>query len=107
MGSPGPVLRRWGTLDECKNRCRRFPEALFFSTIADVEDYSDMDRLLETRREHEKITGEIEELLKKEGNQCYTLSSDSCALCEKCTYPKRSWCLIRKICIPVLRATGL
>ena len=95
-----------GTLDECKNRCRRFPEALFFSTIADVEDYSDMDRLLETRMEHEKITGEIEELLKKEGNQCYTLSSDSCALCEKCTYPKRS-CVHPEQMHPCIESHGI
>ena len=95
-----------GTLDECKNRCHRFPEALFFSTIADVEDYSDMDRLLETRREHEKITGEIEELLKKEGNQCYTLSSDSCALCEKCTYPKRS-CVHPEQMHPCIESHGI
>ena len=52
-----------GTLDDCKNRCREYPQALFFSTIADVPDYSDMDQLLATRREHEKITSQIEELL--------------------------------------------
>lgn len=79
-----------GSLDSCKNRCREFPEALFFSTVADTPDYSDMDRLLETKGEHERITGEIETLLRSKGIKCYTLSSDSCSSCEKCTYPKRS-----------------
>jgi hypothetical protein len=53
-------------------------------------DYSNMDALLATKQEHEEITAKIEAFLKQDAWRCYTLSTDSCSICEKCTYPKKS-----------------
>ena len=61
-----------------------------FSSVAEVPDYSNMDALLATKQEHEKITAKIEAFLKQDAWRCYTLSTDSCSICEKCTYPKKS-----------------
>ena len=43
-----------------------------------------------TKREHEEITAKIEAFLKQDAWRCYTLSTDSCSICDKCTYPKKS-----------------
>ena len=60
------------------------------SSVAEVPDYSNMDALLATKQEHEEITAKIEAFLKQDAWRCYTLSTDSCSICEKCTYPKKS-----------------
>lgn len=61
-----------------------------FSSVAEVPDYSNRDALLATKQEHEEITAKIEAFLKQDAWRCYTLSTDSCSICEKCTYPKKS-----------------
>ena len=74
----------------CKRECQQYTHALLFSSVAEVPDYSNMDALLATKREHEEITAKIEAFLKQDAWRCYTLSTDSCSICEKCTYPKKS-----------------
>ena len=37
-----------------------------------------------------EITAKIEAFLKQDAWRCYTLSTDSCSICDKCTYPKKS-----------------
>ena len=66
-----------GSVKSCHTLCLSYPKALLFSTVAEVEDYSDMDRLLETKEEHELITRQIVKYLKDHGVICYTMSSDS------------------------------
>lgn len=77
-----------GSLEECMIRCREYPQGFFFSTVAEVGDILDMKELLGTRREHEKITQSIGEYLMEEGYDCYILSTESCAICQECTYPQ-------------------
>lgn len=79
-----------GTVSHCMEVCRQYPYALLFSSVAEVADYSDMNALLDTKAEHENITRQIEQFLKDDAWKCYTLSTDSCSICEKCTYPKSS-----------------
>ena len=79
-----------GTVDKCRERCQQYTHALLFSSVAEVPDYSNMDALLATKQEHEEITAKIEAFLKQDAWRCYTLSTDSCSICEKCTYPKKS-----------------
>lgn len=77
-----------GTIEECMQRCKEYDEVLFFSSIAQVQDIMNLEESLKTKAEHEKMTHLIEEFLKESGFSVYTLSSDSCAVCEKCAYPK-------------------
>lgn len=65
-----------------------YADLLFFSSVAEVSDITDMEETLKTKTEHEKMTGIIEQKMKEEGMNVYTLSSDSCALCDKCSFPK-------------------
>ena len=77
-----------------------------FSSVAEVPDYSDFDALLKTKKEHEEITEQIEQYLKKEAWKCYTLSTDSCSICEKCTYPKKS-CVHPEKMHPCIESHGI
>ncbi|MGN1183891.1 MAG: DUF2284 domain-containing protein [Oliverpabstia sp.] len=95
-----------GTVEQCKSVCRDYTHALLFSSVAEVPDYSDMAALLKTKREHEEITAEIEAYLKKEAWICYTLSTDSCSICEKCTYPKKS-CVHPELMHPCIESHGI
>lgn len=95
-----------GTVAHCREVCMEYPYALLFSSVAEVPDYSDMDALLATKAEHEEITGKIEQFLKDDAWKCYTLSTDSCSICEKCTYPKGS-CLHPEAMHPCIESHGI
>lgn len=79
-----------GSVDKCQKLCMEYPQALLFSSVAEVPDYSNMRALLATKRDHEEMTAEIAQYLKQEAYRCYILSTDSCSICEKCTYPRKS-----------------
>ena len=82
-----------GSVAHCREICEGYPETLFFSTVAEVSDVLNMDETLATRAEHERITTEAERQIRSLGLETYTLSSDSCAICEMgehapgCAYP--------------------
>lgn len=81
-----------GTVEKCKQKCLSYDHALFFSSVSDVKDISDMKETLKTQEDHEKMTTIIEKYLKDHSMLVYTLSTESCSLCEKCTYPKSPCC---------------
>lgn len=99
--SAGSRFRR-----QMQRKCSQYSHALLFSSVAEVPDYSDMDALLSTKRDHEEITRHIEQFLKKEAWHCYTLSTDSCSICEKCTYPKKS-CAHPDLMHPCIESHGI
>lgn len=95
-----------GSVDRCRQKCSQYSHALLFSSVAEVPDYSDFQALLETKRDHEEITRHIENYLKKEAWNCYTLSTDSCSICDKCTYPKKS-CAHPDLMHPCIESHGI
>lgn len=76
-----------GSVEECKKRCISYPHALFFSTVAEVQDITNMEEMLKTRFEHEDILIAIEQFLRENGVSCLSLSSDSCDICDECAWP--------------------
>lgn len=76
-----------GTVEECKARCLSYSHGLLISTMTEVSDLSDMAECLATRGPHEEITRQVRELLRQQGMEVYALSTESCALCESCSYP--------------------
>lgn len=77
-----------GTVKECRERCESYEKALLFTTLAEVSDISNMKETLATRREHEEIVHGICRELDAAGLERLALSSDSCAICESCSWPK-------------------
>lgn len=76
-----------GELQECREKCMAYPEAVFFSTVAEVSDVLNLEETLATRREHENITNAIGAFLREQGYDCFILSTESCDICPECTYP--------------------
>lgn len=76
-----------GTVEECEKRCSGYTGGFLFTTIAEVDDIADMESTLATRMEHEEITRNIRDLFKSQCTELLVLSTESCAICEKCAYP--------------------
>ena len=56
-----------GSLEQCRDRISRYPQAVFFSSVAEVSDLMNMEEMLSTRHQHEKITEEIASFLQEQG----------------------------------------
>ena len=73
-----------GTVGQCRGRCMSYKNCLMVATITEVEDISDIDETLATRTGHEEITDQVAELLKAQGVTTYVLSTEACAICDRC-----------------------
>ena len=76
-----------GTVEACKERCLSYNNLLVISTVTEVEDGSDMEQTLATRADHEAVTHQVAELLQLQEVKPLVLSTESCAICQDCTYP--------------------
>lgn len=76
-----------GTVEECKARCLSYPNGLLISTMTEVRDIADIEETLSTRGGHEAVTRQVDALVREQGHETYVLSTESCAVCENCSYP--------------------
>ena len=76
-----------GTVDECRERCQKFTHVFLFTTIAEVNDITNMEETLATREAHEEVTRELTAVFRRRFGETLTLSTESCAICPKCSYP--------------------
>lgn len=95
-----------GTVDECKENCLQYPELLMICTVSEVADIENMELTLATRKEHEQITAQAAALMREHGCEVKVLSSEACALCEKCTYPQ-SPCRFPDKMFPCVESQGI
>ena len=76
-----------GTVEECRERCLRFPRALMITTVTEVRDIADIEETLATRAPHEEITRQAAALVREQAAEVMVLSTEACAICERCAYP--------------------
>lgn len=76
-----------GSVEDCKKRVLARPEGLLIVTLTEVNDIADIAETLATRPAHEKITRQVAQIMDDEGVSPFVLSTESCAICEHCTYP--------------------
>ena len=76
-----------GTVEECQKKCLSYPDGLLIVTLTEVSDVANMEETLATRAPHEAITHQVADLVRAQGAEIYGLSTESCAVCEHCTYP--------------------
>ena len=81
-----------GSVTECKAKCLGYQECLVVGTITECLDIADIDETLATRPEHEKLTDQVADMLRDMGVEPYILSTDSCAICENCSFPEGKPC---------------
>ena len=73
-----------GSVESCQKKCLGYEKCLMIATITEVNDISDINETLATRPEHEKITNQVRDLMREQGVWPYILSTEACAVCERC-----------------------
>ena len=73
-----------GSVGACKGKCLKFENCLMISTIVEVADITDIEETLDTRSEHEAVTNQVGDLMRELGVDPYILSTEACAICERC-----------------------
>ena len=107
-----------GTVECCRDKCLGFENCLMISTIAEVEDIADINETLATRPEHEEMTNQVATLMREQGVEPYILSTEACAICQRCAildgkpcrHPERMHPCVESHginVIPVLESRGL
>ncbi len=75
-----------GEVEACRKKCMDYENCLLIGTIVEAEDIADIDATLATRPEHEAVTDLVAEKMGQLGAQPYVLSTEACAICERCAY---------------------
>ena len=75
-----------GEVSECEKKVRSYKNCLLIGTITEVEDIIDIEAGLATRVEHEDLTNQVWALMEAQGVSPYILSTEACAVCERCAY---------------------
>ena len=73
-----------GEVEACRSKSGAYENCLLVGTIVEVADIADLEATLATRSDHEALTNEIRELMRQQGVEPYVLSTEACALCERC-----------------------
>ena len=73
-----------GSVECCKAKCLSYENCLMISTIVEVDDISNIEETLATRPQHEAITDQVGALLEAQGVKPYILSTEACAICDRC-----------------------
>ena len=75
-----------GSVSHCEKKCRQYKNCLMIATVTEVEDITNINETLATRPEHEGITNQVRDLMRAQGVDPYVLSTEACAVCERCAY---------------------
>ena len=75
-----------GSVDVCRKNCLQYDNCLMIATATEVNDLSDIRETLATRPGHEAITNRVGDLMREQGINPYILSTEACAICERCAY---------------------
>jgi predicted metal-binding protein len=76
-----------GTVEACRTRCLAYPRALMLTSVAEVSDITNIEETLSTRAPHEELTRQAAALFLAQGQEIFVLSTEACAICERCAYP--------------------
>ena len=96
-----------GTVAECQARCMVYHNCLLISSIAEVTDIADIDETLSTRPAHEELTEQVAELLREQGEKPYILSTQACAICERCAILDNQPCRFPEKMHPCVESHGI
>ena len=96
-----------GSVAECRGKCMGFENCLMISTITEVRDIADMEETLATRPEHEAVTDQVREILRELGVEPYILSTEACALCERCAILDGKPCRFPETMHPCVESHGI
>ena len=96
-----------GSVEECKKKCLSYKNCLLISTITEVEDIDNIHETLQTRHPHEKLTNQVRDLMREMGVNPFILSTESCAVCERCAYADGLPCRMPGRMHPCVESQGI
>ncbi len=73
-----------GEVPQCKAKCLSYEKCLLIGTITEVSDAANIQETLSTRSDHENLTNQVSDLMIAQSVQPYILSTEACAVCERC-----------------------
>ena len=96
-----------GEVDACKKRCDAYGNCLLIGTIVEVSDISNIEEALATRGDHEAVTNEVRDLMRQQGIEPYILSTEACAVCERCAIEEGLPCRMPDRMHPCVESHGI
>ena len=96
-----------GSVEECQQKCMRYVNCLMIATITEVNDIANIEETLSTRAPHEALTNQVRDLLWEQGVCPYILSTEACALCERCAYLDGQPCRLPEKMHPCVESHGI
>jgi len=96
-----------GTVDHCRGKCLSYEHCLVISTIVEVADITNIDETLATRPEHEAITNEVRDIMRELGTDPYVLSTEACAICDRCAILDGKPCRFPEKMHPCVESHGI
>ena len=96
-----------GSVADCAAKCRSYQSCLMIGTITEAEDISNIEQTLKTRPEHEAITNQVRDLFRQQGIEPYILSTEACAVCERCAILDGEPCRMPERMHPCVESHGI
>ena len=96
-----------GTVDCCQGKCLSYENCLLISTIVEVRDITDIEETLATRPDHEAVTNEVRDIMRELGTEPYVLSTEACALCDRCAILDGNPCRFPEKMHPCVESHGI
>lgn len=96
-----------GSVEVCEKKCNSFENCLLISSIVEVRDITDLEETLATRPDHEALTNEVRDIMEEMGVRPYILSTEACAICEKCAVLEGKSCRFPEKMHPCVESHGI
>ncbi len=96
-----------GTVEQCRAKCLGYTDCLMIGTITEISDVSNIEEGLATRGPHEAITNQVAELLRQQGVEPYILSTEACAVCDRCAILDGQPCRMPERMHPCVESHGI
>ena len=96
-----------GSVCHCQEKCLSYENCLMISTIVEVADITNINETLATRPEHEAVTNQVRDLMRQLGTEPYILSTEACALCDRCAILDGQPCRFPEKMHPCVESHGI
>ena len=96
-----------GAVADCAAKCKSYQSCLMIGTITETADIGNMEETLKTRPAHEKITNQIRDMFREQGVEPYILSTEACAICDRCAYLDGKPCIHPDRMHPCVESHGI
>lgn len=96
-----------GPVADCRAKCLGYAHCLMVGTVTESADILNIESTLATRPDHEAVTNRIRDLFREQGVEPYILSTEACAVCEKCAVLDGEPCRLPDRMHPCVESHGI